>query len=317
MNKNNQTPNFNPEDPDSKQQTPNNKPQTPTLKPQTPNPKPQTPNHKPIPLFYWSERKFIFKDKENYGDLLSKYLVEKISGRRVKFVHPKKQPWYKWDKKNYLAIGSIVHHATKESIVWGSGIIDREQKIASADFRAVRGPRTREHLLNLGYDCPEVYGDPALLLPNYYNPQVKKKYKLGIIPHYHDFKAVSEAYKEDPEISVIDMMTLDVEAVTRQIMECEKTISSSLHGLIVSHAYAIPSVWVEFSKKLFGDGIKFVDYLESVDLPAYQPELLEGKRNIGELEKLLIKNSTLPAIERITALKKDLISRCPFISPRS
>ena len=112
-------------------------------------------NNTPIPLFYWSERKFIFKDKENYGDLLSKYLVEKISGRPVKFVHPKKQPWYTLNKTNYLAAGSIIHHATKDSIVWGSGIIDRQQKIADADFRAVRGPETRKFLLKLGYECPE------------------------------------------------------------------------------------------------------------------------------------------------------------------
>ena len=146
---------------------------------------------KKIPLFYWSEIKFIFKKKENYGDLLSKYLVEKISGKEIKWVHPKKQPWHKWDKKNYVTIGSILHHASKDSIVWGSGIIDNEQTLAKADFLAVRGPQTRKILLDLGYDCPEVYGDPALLLPKYYHPEVNKKYKLGIIPHYHDFNSVS------------------------------------------------------------------------------------------------------------------------------
>src|SRR5690606_14410 len=99
----------------------------------------------PIALFYWSEKKFIFRDKENYGDLLSKYLVEKISGRKVRFVHPKKQPWYRWNKKHYLSVGSIIHHATPDSVVWGSGIIDQKQKIAKADFRAVRGPRTRKY----------------------------------------------------------------------------------------------------------------------------------------------------------------------------
>ena len=104
----------------------------------------------PLPLFYWSEKKFIFKEKENYGDLLSKYLVEKISGREVKWVHPRKQPWYKIGKTNYLAIGSIIHHANKHSIVWGSGIIDKKQQVAEADFRAVRGPETRRFLFGSG-----------------------------------------------------------------------------------------------------------------------------------------------------------------------
>jgi len=269
-------------------------------------------NPKPIPLFYWSEIKFIFKKKENYGDLLSKYLVEKISGKEVKWVHPKKQPWYKWDKTNYVTIGSVIHHASTDSIVWGSGIIDNEQAIAKADFRAVRGPRTRKFLLDLSYECPEVYGDPALLLPIYFHPEVEKKYKLGIIPHYHDFAFVSENYKNDPEILVIDLMTLDVEEVTRQIMSCDKTISSSLHGVIVSHAYEIPSLWVEFSGKIFGDGIKYRDYLESVEIPFYQAEFLDKKMPLQEIERLFEKYPGLPDDGKVENLCDGLMRVCPF-----
>jgi len=266
-----------------------------------------------IPLFYWSEIKFIFKKKENYGDLLSKYLVEKISGKEVKWVHPKKQPWYTWDKTNYVTIGSILHHASKDSIVWGSGIIDKEQHISKADFRAVRGPKTREYLMKLGYACPEVYGDPALLLPKFYNPEVEKKHKLGIIPHYHDFKFVSENYKNDPEILVIDLMTLDVEEVTREILSCEKTISSSLHGVIVSHAYGIPSIWVEFSNEIFGDGIKYLDYLESIGLSIYKPKFLTGINSVKDLEVLIKNLPNLPEKVKITEMQERLMESCPFV----
>ncbi|UJH92532.1 polysaccharide pyruvyl transferase family protein [Antarcticibacterium sp. 1MA-6-2] len=268
----------------------------------------------PLPLFYWSERKFIFKDKENYGDLLSEYLVEKISGTPVRWVHPKKQPWYKWNKMNYLAIGSIIHHATKDSVIWGSGIIDQKQKTADADFRAVRGPRTRNYLLNLGYKCPPVYGDPALLLPLYFKPEEEKKYKLGIIPHYHDYKNVAKTYQDQTEILVIDLMTLNVEEVTHEILQCEKTISSSLHGLIVSHAYRTPCVWVEFSDKLFGDGIKFTDYMESVELQVYQPQFLRERLSLEELEELLNKFPAQPEWEVLERLQKDLLIACPFRS---
>ena len=265
-----------------------------------------------IPLFYWSEIKFIFKKKENYGDLLAKYLVEKISGKEVKWVHPKKQPWYKFDKTNYVTIGSIIHHASKHSVVWGSGIIDKEQQITKADYKAVRGPQTRKYLLEQGYQSPEVYGDPALLLPKYFFTQVKKNYKIGIIPHYHDFKFVSENYKNDSEILVIDLMTLDVEEVTREILSCEKTISSSLHGLIVSHAYEIPSLWVEFSNKIFGDGIKYRDYLESVEIPFYQAEFLDEKLSLVEMENLFEKFPSLPDVGLIEKLCDGLMKVCPF-----
>lgn len=265
-----------------------------------------------IPFFYWSEIKFIFRDKENYGDLLSKYLVEKISGRPTKWVHPKKQAWYHLNKTHFLAIGSVLHHATKHSIVWGSGVIDKEHSIEEADFRAVRGPQTRKFLLELGYSCPEIYGDPALLLPKYYNPEVEKNYATGIIPHYHDFEKISKMYNNDPEILVIDLMTLDIEEVTREILQCERTISSSLHGIIVSHAYNIPSIWVEFSDKIFGDGIKYRDYLESVEIPFYQAPFLDKKVESKNIKELFIKYPGLPSKERIVELCEGLQDSCPF-----
>ncbi|MDR5589683.1 polysaccharide pyruvyl transferase family protein [Christiangramia sp. SM2212] len=267
---------------------------------------------KRIPLFYWSEIKFIYREKENYGDLLSKYIVEQISGRKVKFVQPKKQPWYRNDKKSLLAIGSIIHHADRNSIVWGSGIIDHKQPVAKAKFEAVRGPRTRKHLLSLGYQCPEVYGDPAILLPKYYMPEIEKKYEIGIIPHYHDYAMAMELFKDIPEILVIDLLTLDIEEVTNKILTCKKTLSSSLHGLIVSHAYQIPSLWVEFSDKIFGNGVKYLDYLESIDLPLYKPEKIFRKLQVEEMQFLFENNSCLPEIEKMRILQDNLIRVWPF-----
>src|SRR5690606_38035726 len=113
-----------------------------------------------------------------------------------------------------------------------------------------RGPQTRKLLLELGYDCPEIYGDPAILLPKYFNPPVIKKYKIGVIPHYLDLEMAQALFKDQEGVIVIDLMTMDVENVTLQIMSCECAISSSLHGIIVSHAYNIPSVQVKFSDKI-------------------------------------------------------------------
>lgn len=268
---------------------------------------------KEIPLFYWSEIKFIFRNRENYGDLLSKYLVEKISGKPVKFVQPKKQPWYKMNKTNFLAVGSILHHATEHSIVWGSGIIDHDQEIAEADFRTVRGPQTRDFLLKLGYNCPEVYGDPALLLPKYYHPQVEKRYKIGVVPHYHDYKTAVAFFGDKPGIKVIDLLTVNVEEVTRQILSCENIISSSLHGLIVAHAYQIPVLWVKFSDKIFGNGIKYVDYFESLKLPVYEAEFIETGKTVEELIELMQEKILLPEPQQIEKIQKDLLESCPFL----
>lgn len=264
-------------------------------------------------MFYWSEIKFIFREKENYGDLLSKYLVEKISDKPVKFVHPKKQPWYKRNKTNFLAVGSILHHADKHSIVWGSGIIDHEQEIAEADFRAVRGPQTRDFLLKLGYSCPEKYGDPALLLPKYYYPEVVKKYKIGIVPHYHDYKKAVEFFQDKPGIKVIDLLTMDVEETTREILSCENIISSSLHGLIVAHAYKIPALWVEFSDKIFGNGIKYQDYFESLKIPYYKADFIETGKSVEELLQLMQGKPLFPEDDQLEKVQEGLLDSCPFI----
>lgn len=268
--------------------------------------------HNKIPLFYWSERRFIFREKENYGDFLSKYLVERISGKETRFIHPRKQAWYKIDKVNLLAIGSIIHHASKASIVWGSGIIDNEQVIQEADFRAVRGPRTRKYLLELGYDCPEVFGDPALLLPLYYCPEVEKKFELGIIPHYHDYRRAKEIFAGREEVEVIDLLTMDVEATTREILGCKKVLSTSLHGLIVAHAYGVPAIWVKMSDKIFGNDIKYFDYLESVGLKIYKPFFIDKAPSEAEVDKMFTVYSAIPEEEKISILQEDLIEVCPL-----
>ena len=263
-----------------------------------------------IPLFYWSSIKFENKPKENYGDLLSKYLVEKISGKKVKWVHPRKQAWYKLNKTNYLGIGSILAHASKKSIVWGSGIIDQNHSVHSGDFRAVRGPKTRERLLNLGFDCPEIYGDPALLLPKYFNPETEKKYKLGIVPHYVDFEDVTKQFSKEKEIIVIDMLTDDIELTTSEILSCEKVVSSSLHGLIVAHAYGIPAAWVKFSDRIFGDGIKYQDYFFSVGLCDIECSKVQDKDRIQFNSERY--DYSCPHEEKLNEIRFKLLENCPF-----
>ena len=121
-----------------------------------------------IRLFWWNEKVFHNKTKENYGDLLGCYLIEKISGKEVVFSIPKKFSIYDFFEPIYVTIGSILSNVNHKCIVWGSGIINTKIHIKNAKFLAVRGPQTRKYLINLGYNVPEVYGDPALLLPNYY-----------------------------------------------------------------------------------------------------------------------------------------------------
>ncbi len=238
--------------------------------------------------------------KNNFGDALTPYLIEKISGKKASLCNEFCLKDY------YLVTGSILKYASRNSIVWGAGIINGNEKIKKPKkILAVRGPITRRRLLELGHRCPEVYGDPALLLPSFYNPRIEKGYEVGIIPHYVDYKKIRREVSSQ-DILIIDLLD-SIENIIDKIISCKRTISSSLHGLIASHAYKIPSLWVKFSDELAGDGTKFRDYLLSVGIEPYDAKNLKAKiPALNELKEL---------IPNETELKIDLnrlIDLCPF-----
>lgn len=241
---------------------------------------------KTIPLFYWSSVVFENKFTENYGDILSSYIVEQISGKKNRFYNaPKFRK--KWFQPSYLmAIGSIMSYTSKKAWVWGSGIISKDDNFSNANFCAVRGPLSRKRICELGYSCPKVFGDPALLLPRLYAPEITKKHKIGIIPHYVDYEYVKRIYGAEQDIAIINLMTKDLHMTTDHILECDRIISSSLHGVIVAQAYGIPAVWVRFSDKLSGDNIKFEDYFTSVDIVPYMGIQLSVKKSLSFLRSL-------------------------------
>jgi len=253
--------------------------------------------------------------RDNYGDVLSKYIVKKLSKSFVVKVKYPSSRFYNFFVKNYSVIGSIITAASVNTIVWGSGIIKKNENIRKAKFLAVRGPRTRKRIMELGYEVPEVYGDPAILLPLLFENKTAKKFQIGIIPHYVDYEEVNEFYKNDSRIKVIDLLTFDVEQTTVEILECEQIVSSSLHGVIVSQAYNIPALWVKFSDKLSGDNVKFYDYFESLNMQ-YNKEFSYKVTDLTcEQIKILLseeKDILLPKEEIVSIRRKELLSTCPF-----
>lgn len=269
-----------------------------------------------IRLWWWSENNTRFwwypKTKggnENFGDFLAPFLVKAISGKEAQFTHLK----HPLRPKIHLVIGSILVTARTNCIVWGPGIMYRNEKVAKADFRAVRGPCTRKRLIELGYSVPEVYGDPALLLPRYIKDKKEKKYRLGIIPHYVDYEKVKKEIDSE-EILVIDLFD-PIDKVVDQITSCEMTASSSLHGIIVSHAYEIPSIQIQLSDKISGDGVKYEDYNKSVGISSYDvPNFSKSKIDTSLLLSLLKEKNQYNFIQKdLNILLDKLMNNCPFI----
>jgi hypothetical protein len=245
---------------------------------------------------------FWYVGEENFGDLVTPYLITKISGKAPQWCNKHCFSEY------CIGVGSIMEFSNRNAVIWGTGIMFRKQKVKRPKkIHAVRGPISRERLVELGYDCPEIYGDPALLLPRYYNPDVETKYEIGVIPHYLDHEQVSKRIHSD-KILVIDVAN-SVEAVVAQIKSCAGIVSSSLHGVIVSQAYGIPAVWVQFSNALSGDGTKFQDYFLSVHIKPYQGRDLSQ----GYLTEELLKECLLQADATIDIDLDQLLAVCPFL----
>ena len=130
--------------------------------------------------------------KCNWGDDLNAIIMEYLSKKKL-LILPNNRLTELLQIPNNLVIGSILtFYPLKNATIWGSGIIN-DTEIDNIQGKpkkvlAVRGPRTRKILLELGIDCPEIYGDPALLMPLFYKTSQIKKYKLGIIPHMKDIE---------------------------------------------------------------------------------------------------------------------------------
>lgn len=166
-----------------------------------------------------------------------------------------------WTTRSYadaICVGSIVRLARPDMMVLGSGAMSRYDSIEPrARYKWVRGPITADMVRKAGGDCPEIYGDPAMLLPRIFERTIEPNIEVGIFPHYVDLEEAS-GFIINPLQSVPKVIT--------KLWQCKRIISSSLHGIIVAHAYGIPSAWVKFSNRLDGDDTKFHDHALSVGL---------------------------------------------------
>jgi pyruvyltransferase len=250
-------------------------------------------------LFWWQGPPL------NFGDWIGPYLFKSISG--IDPVH--RQPSNKSFSTVFITVGSCARWFCEDSIVWGAGIIEKDE-VFWRPMRtcAVRGNFTRQRMLELGYECPEVYGDPAVLLPDFYNPDVPKQYKFGVVPHYCNFSEAEATFENFDTVNVIDVRTRDVEFIVRELKKCEMILSSSLHGLILGNAYSIPSAQVEFTSKLGGDGVKFLDYFSSFGITPPEPLVIEGPLEASVMEDF-VNSYPQPNTE---TLKQGLYESCPF-----
>ncbi len=242
---------------------------------------------KPIRVYYW-------KGHPNFGDLITPALL-KHYGYSPIFFYP--------NLAQLVATGSVIEHLNKnyKGVILGTGALleATSREFKNAKVIGLRGALTQK-ALHIENDI--VYGDPGLLASKLLTVRSKKKFKIGLIPHYIDIgnalvDKLQKKYKTD--ITIIDVQDEPFNVLSK-MDECEYILSSSLHGLICSDALGIPNGWIPLSR-IFGGDFKFRDY--------YIPFGLQPKKNriTGNetLPELIAYTSQVP-FEAVEKLKENL-----------
>jgi pyruvyltransferase len=240
----------------------------------------------------------------NIGDNVFPYMLHKLN---IPF------SWVDHNEhKKIISTGSIIGVASKpDTIIWGSGIINQNTKMHDESKpKLVRGIYSRKSSTTIRKDIP--LGDPALALPTFFKKPRRVTHTIGIIPHMIHFDRVCK-YLEETKV-IADYKIIDPNAYyyldrfenyIKEILSCEKIISTTLHGLIIANAYKVPAAWWEFDNSLMGDGTKFLDYSSAFD------HVIENNNNIVD-----IKNDTFwrPDDEKLSKVTNNILDSSPIFN---
>lgn len=247
-----------------------------------------------VSLEYWTKR-------VNLGDTLAPVIYEWML-KRTGSVHPAGKAASR-TPVHLMTVGSIVNMGEFDAAVWGSGILSADilkevyekSRYRKLDVRAVRGPITRSILENAGYSVPAVYGDPGVLMPLIYRAdKPKPEVPYTIVPHYLDYNTcVSQGYE------CFNILTSDYKSFVDQIVRSKLVVSSSLHGIILSEAYGVPAVLLNYHDI---DLLKYFDYYFST-----------GRRSVKVASCIEEALETEPMpLPDLTEMQKNLLASFPY-----
>jgi pyruvyltransferase len=249
-----------------------------------------------------------FTEAPNVGDAIGARIVEGVTGRRVQIAGEAPLP-----VPNLIGIGSILHWSDERSVIWGSGLIAPNLGYRiPAEVLAVRGTLTRDDLAARGVRCPDVLGDVGLLLPEFIQPS-PPRHPVGLVPHYVDLdSAFVERCRRDG-VPIVDVRETP-ETYVDQLTSCRRIVSSSLHGIVIAHAYGIAAAWVKISDRVHGDGFKFFDYYSSLGVAARDVQMLSPEAHtIEQMAEACWSPGTLPDRRALRAVLERKIAELDLL----
>lgn len=189
---------------------------------------------------YWSR-------SGNFGDELTAWLFQRLTGTDVMFA--------KAASADLFAVGSLLDWIPEgfTGTVLGTGKMRPGPSVdlSRANVLALRGPLTAAYA-NVQ---PDLYGDLGLLCRLHPAPR-GGRYRTGVVPHMCD-TALPSRFSQKGNV-LIDICG-GVRNVIQRVADCERIVTSSLHGLILADALGIEARW-EPSDAVYGGRFKFDDY---------------------------------------------------------
>lgn len=205
----------------------------------------------------------------NFGDALSPVMVALMCGLPIERVPTRSA------STRMGAVGTIGHgFGEGEVYFWGTGCSNFANPGAPAEERrafvpdpswkfhvtSTRGPVSERLLNGPGRQGSGVYGDPVWLMPRFYRPPVKKRWKIGVILHLSELADrsytanykpnlvrydVPEALRDDVHLinTVTPISMASMRDKMDEILACERIVSTSLHGMVIAESYGIPCLY--------------------------------------------------------------------------
>lgn len=203
-------------------------------------------------------------------------------------------------------VGSLIGQGHYDAVIWGSGVLDQrnttnlvnQRKYRKLDVRAVRGPISYIVLKICGYECPQVYGDPAILMPYIYpkKENCQKEYDTSVI--FHHTQENSDTY----DCHIINIRTKDYKHFIDEICKSKKIISSSLHGIILAETYGVPAIMLK--KGMSNEIVKFFDWYYSTS--RFNIRMADTLEDAIKMEPMELPNLNKQREELLKAFPYDL-----------
>lgn len=252
-----------------------------------------------IPLYWWRPLRTT-----NFGDELSWLLVQRLSGRPVRWRSP--------SSGCLVGVGSVLELLPTRArqrgsagtrMIWGTGSLFGGD-IVAVDVRycAVRGQNTLGVLPRAARREVLALGDPALLASRLF-PMVPggEPGPPVLIPHRLDGpqEGVARLSQAVADLTVCPATASPLE-VMDAVAQAPYVVSSSLHGLVLAHSYGVPAIWTQISDQVEGGRFKYDDFHSALDIhvdPVSVDQLVAAGPNAADLATAPVARPRLISIQ--------------------